>query len=75
MKFAMCPRWVPKPVLALCLTLLVSTSGWAQSYPLVITDRAIENPYVLHPRDWPNQLGNLCAGSRFSEGLRGWLED
>jgi hypothetical protein len=45
------------PLLILYIALVLSVCSWAQSYPLAITDRAIENPYVLHPRDWPNQLG------------------
>jgi hypothetical protein len=29
----------------------------AQTYPLAVTDEAIENSYVLHARNWPTKLG------------------
>ncbi len=32
-------------------------SADAQSYPMLIEDRAIENPYVLHAKNWPPRTG------------------
>jgi hypothetical protein len=36
--------------------LLIPAAG-AQAYPLKIEDRALENAYVLHARNWPPTLG------------------
>ena len=36
---------------------LRSSAATAQTYPLPITDRALENPYVLHAKNWPTTLG------------------
>jgi len=47
-----------RSILAVVLGLCTSIPQLhAQTYPLKIDDRAIENPYVLHAKDWPPLLG------------------
>jgi hypothetical protein len=41
----------------LCGLLLPALPAHAQSYPLNISDRSIENAYVLHTKNWPSRLG------------------
>lgn len=46
----------------------------AQTYPLKVDDRAIENGYVLHARDWPPTLGlPNAAMMRTNAGERWFL--
>jgi hypothetical protein len=46
----------------------------AQSYPLVIKDAAIENPYVLHAKDWPPTLGLLNFGIMRTNAGERWFQ-
>lgn len=57
--------------LACCFLIAHAT---AQSYPLVIKDRAIENPYVLHAKDWPPTLGLLNSGIMRTNAGERWFQ-
>ena len=46
----------------------------AQTYPLKIEDRAIENPYVLHARDWPPTLGLPNAAMMRTNAGERWFQ-
>ena len=46
----------------------------AQTYPLKIDDRAIENPYVLHVRDWPLTLGLPNAAIMRTNAGERWFQ-
>jgi hypothetical protein len=61
-----------------CLMLLIYVyaiaSSKAQTYPLAITDRALENPYVLHARDWPPTLGLPNAAIMRTNAGERWFQ-
>jgi hypothetical protein len=54
--------------------LFLTASAHAQSYPLPITPQAVENPYVLHPRDWPPTLGLPNAAIMRTNAGERWFQ-
>jgi hypothetical protein len=46
----------------------------SQTYPLRITDRALENPYVLHAKNWPSTLGLPSAAIMRTNAGERWYQ-
>jgi hypothetical protein len=55
----------------LCVAAVIAN---AQTYPLAITDRALENPYVLHARNWPPTLGLPNAAIMRTNAGERWFQ-
>src|SRR5665213_1277202 len=43
--------------LSLLVGIVLPTSARAQTYPLAITDRSLENPEMLHAKNWATNFG------------------
>jgi len=64
----------PYRLLAAIASTLMSVLASSQSYPLKIDDRAIENPYVLHTKNWPPTLGLPPASIMRTNAGERWFQ-